>query len=88
MLKTSLFLHCAPPPHLTTKPSRGWLQVVGSKPRLVLITPNPTRPTVAAKEMTDVLECSRPPLALHRALRRMAGLVFLFCFLGAGASGT
>ena len=30
--KNSLFLNCAPPPHPTTKPSRGWLLAGASKP--------------------------------------------------------
>ena len=71
MLKNSFPLNCAPPPHPTTKPSRGWLQVGGSKPRLVLITSNPTRTKVTAKERTDVLgyhETLRN-LALHPTLR-------------------
>ena len=58
VLKARFLLNCAPPPHPATKPSRGWLQVGGSKPRLVLITSDPTRTKVTAKERTDVLGCT------------------------------
>ena len=41
--KTIFFLNCAPPPHQTTKPSRGWLQLGVSNARLVLFEIDPAR---------------------------------------------
>ena len=41
--KTRFFLNCAPPPHQTTKPSRGRLQIGVSKPRLFLFELDPER---------------------------------------------
>ena len=41
----------------STKPSRGWLRVGGSKPRLHLTTPDPTRNKVTAKERTGDRGC-------------------------------
>ena len=38
--KNKIFLHCVPPPHQTTEPSRSWLRVGGSKPRFVLFNAN------------------------------------------------
>ena len=37
MPKARFFLNCAPPPHQTTKPSRGWLRVAVRELRLVLV---------------------------------------------------
>ena len=52
------FLNCAPQPHQTTKPSRGWFRVVVRKLRLVLIFDlDHTGNEVTAKERTDVLGC-------------------------------
>ena len=60
MLKNSFFLNYAPPPHPTTKPSRGWLRVGDRKPRFVLFNADITRNKVTAKERTGVLGCVFP----------------------------
>ena len=41
VLKRQFFLNYAPPPHPTTKPSRGWLRVGDRKPRCVLFCSMP-----------------------------------------------
>ena len=86
---TSFFLlNYAPPPHPTTKPSRGWLRVGDRKPRFVLFNADITRSKVTAKERTGVLGCASaqgktlcPQPLLTRQLRPFKRHFFCICLV-------